>query len=213
MPRREKRGWGGPIPEALADPENPTPTPSHVGHSIEADVPALAPPDPVLGVTQLRAIDLPTRPDGTGPRTRLGNGSWLADPHGYRVLDALAAGAYLWEAYAYGGQVDPNGWWHDVPHGLLERWRMDPDFEARHRLAQQAGARYWADRARHEAERATPDTVGVARLRSEAFRWHAKATGPKDWGDKTDVTSGGEAVAAPVTIQYMVIAGVKLELR
>ena len=46
----------------------------------------------------------------------------------------------------------------------------------------------WEDRATEAADNATPDTVQVARLQFDAYRWRASVANPKKFGPKLDVT-------------------------
>lgn len=73
-------------------------------------------------------------------------------------------------------------------------------YRERHARAHARSAEYWAEVATEAVEAATPKTWSVQRLRFDNARWQAAMRNPRRWGDKVDVTTGGEKLSPGVVV-------------
>jgi hypothetical protein len=78
----------------------------------------------------------------------------------------------------------------------ITNWAAQEPFAPLYARARERQAHAIAEKAYREAEAAHGDSASVqaARLRFDAGRWLASKIAPKVYGDKLDVTSGGERV-------------------
>ena len=68
--------------------------------------------------------------------------------------------------------------------GTVIRWIKErPDFAAKYAHAREAQADTMDDLILEEAQKATPETAAVARVRIDAFKWRAAKLKPKVYGD------------------------------
>jgi hypothetical protein len=107
------------------------------------------------------------------------------------VCEALVDGASVREAFAAAGVS-----WRYVSD-LLQK---DSDFAARYARAREASADVWAERAVEAAQAATPATVQVDRLRHDAYKWRARVSAPRVYGEKQTVEHDG-GVRLTVTVR------------
>lgn len=74
------------------------------------------------------------------------------------------------------------------------RWAAEnSDFGAEYAHAREAQAEHMDDKILTAAEAADKDAA-AARVKVDAYKWRAAKLAPKKYGDKIDVTSGGEKV-------------------
>ena len=79
----------------------------------------------------------------------------------------------------------------------LWEWKLqDPELQALYARAREASAESWEDKATDHVETATMATVQLAHLREGNAKWRAKMANPRAFGEKVDVTSGGESFPA-----------------
>ena len=72
------------------------------------------------------------------------------------------------------------------------------EIAARYARARSLSAEHYADKAVTAAEDATPETVQVARLQADTYKWRAKVSNPLAYGETVDVTTGGKAISAVI---------------
>jgi len=113
-----------------------------------------------------------------GGRPRVHDRAKVADD----VCDALVEGASVREACAHAGVS-----WRFVSDLL----GSDPEFAARYARAREASADVWAERAVQAAMEASPETVQVDRLRHDAYKWRARVSAPRVYGEKQTVEHDG----------------------
>lgn len=83
----------------------------------------------------------------------------------------------------------------------LWEWKADdPVIAAWYVRARAANGEVWEERSTEHARKATPETVGVARLREENARWRANMANRKQYGHSVDVTSQGESIRPAVVM-------------
>ena len=71
---------------------------------------------------------------------------------------------------------------------------VDPEFLDGYMRAREVQAHNEAEEIRSIADMATPEDVGVARLRIDARKWRASKMAPQHYGDKLDLNHGGAVV-------------------
>lgn len=93
------------------------------------------------------------------------------------------------------------------------RWAADhPSFGTEYAQAREAQAEVMDDKILTAADAASTDPQ-AARVKIEAYKWRAAKLAPKRYGDKIDVTSGGDKVrpddVASVTRLAAIFAGIE----
>ena len=74
----------------------------------------------------------------------------------------------------------------DIAWSSVCRWIADnPDYATRYQHARAANGALFEERAQDEADRATPETVQVARLRVDTAKWRAGVADPHHYGDRS----------------------------
>ena len=88
--------------------------------------------------------------------------------------------------------------------GTVRSWALDddpPGFAARYARARELQAEKWADQIVDVADAAADhETAAVAKVRIDARKWIASKLLPRRFGDKLDVTSAGERLPAPASL-------------
>jgi hypothetical protein len=67
-----------------------------------------------------------------------------------------------------------------------------PDFAARCGRAREAQGDLMDARILEEADKTTPENAHAQRVKIGAYKWRAAKLAPKRYGDRIDVTSGGD---------------------
>lgn len=75
---------------------------------------------------------------------------------------------------------------------FYSRLADDKEFSQRYARAREAQAHQEADEIKAIADAATPEDVGVARLRMDARKWRASKLAPKKYGDSQNLTLKGD---------------------
>lgn len=99
------------------------------------------------------------------------------------ILDAMTEGVSVKRACTEAGVS-----WRYVCDWLVQ----DAEFAARYARAREASADVWAERAVDAATMATPETVQVDRLRHDAYKWRARVSAPRVYGEKQQIEHAGE---------------------
>jgi len=74
----------------------------------------------------------------------------------------------------------------DVAWSSIRRWITDnPDYATRYQDARAANAALYEERAQDAADAATPESVQVARLRVDTYKWRAGVADPQHYGDRS----------------------------
>jgi hypothetical protein len=95
--------------------------------------------------------------------------------------------------------IEENPHWPG--YSTIFAWLLDPkkaDFQDKYQKAKIAQACFLAQETIQIADEAKPSNAVVAALRIKARHWAASRMAPKDWGDKMDLTSSGEALPQPI---------------
>jgi len=106
-----------------------------------------------------------------------------------RFLEAVEQGATWKEALTASGCS-----WGGVTRWLADERNVTADgatFAQRYAHARSMSAGSWADRATQVAADAQPDTVQVAKLQHDAYKWRAAMADPKAWGDRKQLEVSG----------------------
>jgi hypothetical protein len=82
----------------------------------------------------------------------------------------------------------------DMPNRrTVFRWLNEhPDFATRYGRAREAQGDLMDERILEEAEKTTAENAHAQRVKIDAYKWRAAKLAPKRYGDRIDVTSGGD---------------------
>lgn len=91
---------------------------------------------------------------------------------------------------------------YNIPHTSLFNYVNLHEHSARVREAKRQVAYECIAKAEEVLLNAGPDMISIAKAKelSQFYRWKAKVFAPKDFGEKVDVTSGGEKLLPPVIV-------------
>lgn len=103
-----------------------------------------------------------------------------------RLCDHLASGLSMQKACAEEGMPSKSV--------VYQRMAADEEFRTRIARAREAQQEAIIDETVEMADTATADDWQVVKLRIWARQWRASKLAPKKYGDKLDVTSGGDRV-------------------
>lgn len=104
------------------------------------------------------------------------------------ILDQLIEGKSL--RLICGADGMPN-------RSTVLRWLdVDEAFAAKYARAREMQADYMDDLILETAETCKADTAAADRVKIDAYKWRAAKLRPKVYGDKIDLTSGGEKLPA-----------------
>lgn len=81
----------------------------------------------------------------------------------------------------------------------ISRW-LDENkaFATKYAHAREMQADHMDDLILDTADKCTPETAAADRVKIAAYQWRAAKLKPKVYGDKLDVTSGGEKIGAEI---------------
>lgn len=119
------------------------------------------------------------------------------DKYGEEVKQAILG------RIAYGEGLNTICQSKDMPaESTVRAWVIDDeDFGAKYARARDIGMDALADRMRVTAKNAMglpPEGVSAAKLAIDTDKWYLSKIAPKKYGDKLDLTSKGEHIAAPI---------------
>jgi len=106
-----------------------------------------------------------------------------------KLLERMIEGKSLREICAADDM--PSRW------AVLRALDGDADFATKYARAREMQADYMDDLILETANAAKSETAAADRVKIDAYKWRASKLRPKVYGDRIDLTSGGERLPAP----------------